>query len=194
MTTNDRLEAIARTYIRKLRPRAQAEIDWFADRPSLEDAIEKAALAVNSRDKRYSHQRRLRKKALKQALGVLLAESAAIGKARDFEALLRIVRTVVKIIPGLGPLYVYDTSLRIGARLNLFPRRVYLHAGTRAGARALGLNYKADSLAPSVLPKEFRSLEPHELEDILCIFKGQFKALAHLRPTSNGDVSAKRAG
>jgi len=184
MTSNDKFKAIARAYVRKLRPRARAEIAWYADQPSLEGAIEKAALAVNSRSKRYSHQRRLKKKALNQALRVLIAQSDNIGKARDFESLFRIVDTVIKPIPGLGPLYVYDTSLRIGAKLGLFPRRVYLHAGTRTRARALGLDYKAESLDSSVLPKEFRSLEAHEMEDILCIFKGQFKALAPINSSA----------
>ena len=70
-------EAIVRTYIRKIRPRARAEIDWFVGQPSLQVAIEKAALAINSRGKRYSHQRRLKKVSLKQALGALLDASEA---------------------------------------------------------------------------------------------------------------------
>jgi hypothetical protein len=56
-----------------------------------------------------------------------------------------------------------------------FPTKVYLHAGTRRGVRALGLDYSADVLKVSALPKELRSLEPHELEDILCIFKYELK-------------------
>jgi hypothetical protein len=43
-----------RTYISRIRPKAQAELDWFARQPSLHAAIEKAALSKNSRDKRYS--------------------------------------------------------------------------------------------------------------------------------------------
>lgn len=73
-----KLETIVHTYIRKIRPRAQAEMDWFVRQPSLEAAIEKAALAVNSRGKRYSHQRRLKKAALKQALHSLLDESGPL--------------------------------------------------------------------------------------------------------------------
>jgi hypothetical protein len=73
-------------------------------------------------------------------------------------------------VPGIGELYIYDTSLRIGAKLNLYPKKVYLHAGTRRGARALGL--KADtSLNVPDLPSEFRCLLPYEIEDVLCIFK-----------------------
>jgi hypothetical protein len=172
------LKAIVRTYVREIRPRAQAEIDWFAHQPSLNAAIEIAALAVNSRGKRYSHQRRLTKAALKQAFRTLLDESGAIEQARDFDELFGIVGAAVKPIPGIGELYVYDTSLRIGAKLNLFPTRVYLHAGTRDGARALGLNDGAATLKVSALPNEFRALEAHELEDVLCIFKIELMELA----------------
>jgi hypothetical protein len=47
-----KLEAIVRAYIRRIRPRAQAELDWFAHQPSLSQAIETAAFAVTSQGKR----------------------------------------------------------------------------------------------------------------------------------------------
>ncbi len=168
------LDAIARTYIRRIRPRAQTEIDWFIRRPSLRAAIRNAALAVNSRGKRYSHQRRLTKGALERALDVLSKHARAIEKAHDFDDLFHLIDAALKPIPGLGELYVYDTSLRIAAKLNLFPGKVYLHAGTRLGARALGLRTAA-ALKMSELPKEFRVLKPHEIEDVLCIFKDELK-------------------
>ena len=170
------LDIIVRTYIRRIRPRAQAEIDWFAHQPSLQAAISNAARAVNSRGNRYSHQRRLRKVALERALDVLSKEAGAIERAHDFDELFALIDPALEPIPGLGELYVYDTSLRIGAKLNLFPDKVYLHAGTRLGARALGLRAAA-TLDVSQLPKEFRSLRPHEIEDVLCIFKDELTAL-----------------
>lgn len=97
---------------------------------------------------------------------------------------LRLIDASLEDVPGIGELYVYDTSLRIGAKLNLLPERVYLHAGIRRGARALGL--KADkALKVSVLPTEFHSLRPHEIEDVLCIFKKKFKASATITATSD---------
>jgi hypothetical protein len=72
---------------------------------------------------------------------------------------------------------VYDTSLRIGAKLGFEPKHVYLHAGTRVGARALGLDTSASYLRASELPAPLRALRPHEIEDALCIFKRQFKHL-----------------
>jgi len=176
------LDAIVRTYIRRIRPRAQTEIDRFVSQPSLRAAIRNAALAVNSRGKRYSHQRRLAKVALERALDALSKHARAIQKAHDFDDLFHLIDTALEPIPGLGELYVYDTTLRIGAKLNLFPDKVYLHAGTRLGARALGL-CTAATLKMSELPKEFRALKPHEIEDVLCIFKDELKASAAPRVT-----------
>jgi hypothetical protein len=171
-----KFDRIVRLYIRKIRPRAQAEIDWFANQRTLSDAVEKAGIAENSKGKRYSHQRRLKKTSIKKAQRALQEASDQIGRARSFDDLFDLIRAAVRSIPGIGELYVYDTSLRIGARLNLFPRQVYLHAGTRAGARALGLNHRAHALSVSALPKELRVLEPHEIEDVLCIFKKELRA------------------
>jgi len=38
---------------------------------------------------------------------------------------------------GVGELACYDAALRIGGNLNIFPEKIYLHAGTRTGAREL---------------------------------------------------------
>jgi hypothetical protein len=94
----------------------------------------------------------------------------------------KMAATAVFRITGIGELYICDTSLRIGAKLNLFPTAVYLHPGTRAGARALGLDDRAKMLKVSALPKPFRTLAPHELEDILCIFKDDLAQAAIIQP------------
>jgi len=47
----------------------------------------------------------------------------------------------------------------MGAKLNLFPTWVYLHAGTREGARALGLDARADALYMADLPRKFHALK-----------------------------------
>jgi hypothetical protein len=71
---------------------------------------------------------------------------------------------------------VYDTALRIGAKLGLEPEVVYLHRGTRRGVRALGLDADRTFVALGELPHELRALRPHEIEDCLCIYKTE---LAH---------------
>jgi hypothetical protein len=170
-----RLEAIVRTYTRAIRPRAQDELNWFAHQHSLAQAIETAALAKTSEGKRYSHQRRITKSALQEALGILSSQERAIQRSRNFDDLFNLIEKSLEPIRGIGELYIYDTALRIGAKLNLSPTKVYLHAGTRDGARALGTDATATTLGMRALPPEFHCLEPHEIEDILCIFKSELR-------------------
>lgn len=171
------LPAIADIYVKKMRPRAQKELDWFSGQPSLESAIEHAALAVNSKGKMYSHQWRISKTAMDRARQLLHANSAEISQSRTFDELFALLEAMLKPIDGIGELYIYDTALRIGAYLNLFPTKVYLHRGVREGAERLGLDTTAKTLELEVIPPAFTdSLEPHEIEDVLCIFKDEFKA------------------
>ena len=75
-------------------------------------------------------------------------------------------------IDRIGALALYDIALRIGAFLGREPELVYLHAGARTGARALGLSCRGrHALAPNEFPKEFARLLPCEIEDCLCIYK-----------------------
>src|SRR5438874_1073908 len=96
------------------------------------------------RGRRFRHQRRIPRPALAKARETLLAEEAQLARARTFNELFAVVEQV-RHIRGLGELYAYDTCFRIGAHLGLFPDRVYLHSGTRVGARGLGLAYRKES-------------------------------------------------
>src|ERR1700730_9584939 len=77
-------------------------------------------------------------------------------------------------VPGIGELYVYDTALRLGAKLGVFPEKVYLHACTRIRVRNLGLDARSTALRMASLRRALRSLKPREVEDVLCIFKDRF--------------------
>ena len=169
------IKAIVRNYLKNIRNQAQAELEWFRQQPDLNKAIEHASLAINSKGKRYGHQRRLKNEALEKARNAILAESKALEKCRSFDELFQLIDSRSRPIKGIGELYIYDTTLRIGAKLNLLPEKVYLHAGTREGAKALGLDEKSKAIDISLLPKELQYLEPHEIEDVLCIFKSELK-------------------
>jgi hypothetical protein len=84
------------------------------------------------------------------------------------------VKKTVSRIPDLGELYYYDTALHIGAKLGLMPVKVYLHAGTKDGARRLKLSCRNKTIDFDQLPIELRCLAPYEIEDFLCIFKKGF--------------------
>src|SRR5262249_27216325 len=84
-------------------------------------------------------------------------------------------------IHGIGELTIYDTALRIGAKLDLEPTVVFLHGGTRKGARALGLDWHKEFIARDAFPSEFQPLSASEIEDVLCIYKEQLQGRGNPR-------------
>jgi hypothetical protein len=83
-------------------------------------------------------------------------------------------------IRGVGALAVYDIAHRMGAYLGQEPDAVYLHAGTRKGAAALGL--KGEMVELAEIPSAFHKLPPAEIEDCLCIYKDVLRGRG-LRPS-----------
>jgi len=162
-------------YIDDIRPYANDELDWFRNQSTLLDAVRIAGLAKNSKGKKYSHQNRLNNDVLKQASDLLVSKVMEISKCKVFEDLFSLIEKLVSKLDGIGELYVYDTALRISAKLNILPQKIYLHAGTRTGAQALGFEKSSNSIEVSQLPKWLQVLEPHEIEDVLCIFKERLK-------------------
>jgi len=167
------LATIVRAYIARHRPGSRDELRGFRDELSLSDAIKRAGMAQRRDGKRYSHQRRLQVVVLRAATAGL--QRARLNAATDFDDLHRRVEKTIGSLVGVGELMVYDTSLRIGANLGFVPSRVYFHRGTRRGARALGLDWRAKSIAVRDCPRQLRVLQAHEIEDCLCIFKSRFK-------------------
>lgn len=166
------LEAIVRHYISHYRPHKQTELNWFRRQSLLEAAINVAAKAENERGLRYSHQNRITRKAIQEANKLLLEKHDVLQRCKSFHELWQRIRIILETVKGLGELYIYDTALRIGAYLNLLPDRVYLHAGTRTGANAFGIvSRHTEWIDVDELPSILRELPPHEVEDILCIYK-----------------------
>ncbi len=169
---------MVRHYTWHYRPWAQDELERFSNLP-FGEAIERAALAKDERGKRFSHQRRLRGSVLRKARNILVDAAKELWRCPSFDQFHRLIQELLNGMRGLGELYYYDTALRIGARMGLMPKRVYLHRGTRDGAHALRLDWRADSLDPRTLPKALAVLKPHEIEDFLCIYKDQLSPLMY---------------
>ena len=118
------------------RPRTVAELGFFANAPSLEFAVHHAALAIDDREKRFGHQYRIPFAALKRAKILLESAVSRLKGCKSFNELHSLLRQLLGGVRGLGELYFYDTALRLGAFLRLAPEFVYLHRGTRMGARS----------------------------------------------------------
>jgi hypothetical protein len=184
-------DEIVNDYIRTQRPYTGTEVTDFANESSPSAAIRRAALCELKIGKRHDHQRRIPKWLLEQIETKLRAIRPKFSKAASFDALHRLVEQEIGGMKGIGALTVYDISHRIGAYFGKAPERVYLHAGVRVGARALGIS--GDSFEPNILPKPFARLAPSEIEDCLCIYKKQL--LGDARDNfrrSSGCVVARR--
>ena len=180
------LEEIVGDYIREYRDDARAEMDDFEREPSPSAAIRRAALCEWQNGKRHPHQRRIPKTLLEQIEARLQAIRRSLARAADFAVLHRLVEEEIGGIKGIGELTVYDIAHRIGAHFGKAPRLVYLHAGTKAGARAF--NIEGNSFDPKMLPKAFSRLSPAEIEDCLCIYKDD------LRDGAEGRISRQKSG
>lgn len=175
---------VVRAYREYHRRGAKAELDYYANLPSLKEAIVRAGWAERPDGKRHDHQTRLQRRALREVEQTLLRVMPR--RFKNFDDLHELLAREIGPISGIGELMVYDTALRIGAQLGLAPQSVYLHRGTRQGARALGIDSARRSVERRELPKEFRTLRPSEIEDCLCIYKNALHAMRSGNRRNNG--------
>lgn len=171
--TGDRVEDAVNDYIARVRPQVEREFRHFQVLRSDEEAIARAALARLPNGKRHPHQYRIPSDSLKQSRDLLLANLSALRAATNFDELFDLVNALIPRIPKIGELAVYDTALRIGARFGLEPTKVYVHAGTRIGARALGFDNHRKVIDMDELPEPIRRLSAREAEDLLCRYKDE---------------------
>lgn len=183
-------QEILRDYDKAHSARAAEEIAWFREQPSLREAIETATRAIKRDRKRYDHQFRIWRSAIPRAVAALLALEDRIARIESFDELLRLITEQLRDIPGVGELYYYDTAFRIGVYLDVYPTRVYLHAGTRVGARKLQppVDHRKDALDIDELPSDLRRRPPYIVENILCIYADRLDGNSHdtLRPRRRG--------
>ena len=181
--TDLELKNIINEYKKLKKEHPDLHIEYCLQQNSLEDTIKIAAQSVNHLNKIHPHQHRVGRKKLNKFANELVNHVSEFEKANNFDNVYNIISKVN--MHGIGALTCYDTALRICSKIsyknNFFPDKIYLHAGTRIGAKKLIGNkklkgkqfiYKND--LPDVLKNS--ELTPSELEDILCCFiaKGEF--------------------
>jgi hypothetical protein len=141
---------------------------------TIKDAVSKAALAVDENGELFIHQWHFfnHLNVPRQAELLLLESIGEIESCRDFDSLHEIIKSKLQI-SFAGELYWYDTAFRIGISMGVYPEKVYLHAGTKKGAKTLGLYQVGKKvLEISELVKqypEFAKMKPYQIEDFLCI-------------------------
>lgn len=157
---------------------AASEEAFFGERTlDLAAALARAGRSLQRNGSLHPHQRRIGHKIASWLPAALLLRKSTIAASSDFDRVLREVQRAIGGIRRIGELAIYDVAHRIGCFLNLRPTRVYLHCGTRDGARALGLPWRGATLDPASLPRELRRLTPAQVEDFLCLFKDRLSGV-----------------
>jgi hypothetical protein len=177
------LEGIVAAYLRDYADGEARYLRFYQIQKSLPDAITKAALAELPNGGRFSHQWRIPGDVLAKARDALL--KLDYTSVHTFRELYERVASALRPIRGIGLLTIYDTAHRLGAYLKLSPDEVYLHAGVRKGAKALGLGDWKAKLPMSVFPPAFQRLRPEQVEDCLCIYKSQLQAWRRAQKQQN---------
>lgn len=174
----DSLTDIVDSYLQNELQDAVVEAAFFGDKHlPFGESVGRAALSDCADGKLHDHQRRPGRAMMRRCAVALAIHQEALADARDFAALYVAVERVLGPIYGAGELIVYDVAERIGWRMGLTPDLVYLHAGTRAGARALNPSVRGATLSMADLPDEFRRLSAAQTENLLCIYKAPLQAL-----------------
>jgi hypothetical protein len=169
------LDDMVQEYITVKRPEVMKEKREI-ERCSLERAIEMASMGQMSNGKRSHHHYRRSERQLNAGKSALMAVYPQIRNCKNFDELHNLVEKITDKIDGLAELYTYDAAHIIGTRLGFHPQKVYLHTGTRKGARALGFSSGLRCLEVSQLPAEIQALKAYEIEDFLCIYGGHLKS------------------
>lgn len=183
MTSDAKLRDLVKRYRTEPRKRSglsaqqeqQVEERDFRSCNSLAAAISKAIDSRDLKNCRHSHQWCIAKHVYPEAKQLLLGAKGQLSRSRSFAELHHLVDQAIGGIHGAGPLFVYDVAARLGLFLQLQAELIYLHAGTKIGARKLlAVPRLGQTLGIEKLPKVLHSLTPAELESFLCIYAKDF--------------------
>jgi len=142
---------------------------------NLKEAIEKAAKSIDptNNNKMFSHQRRVGFKVANNGFELLKEREDDLRRCESFEEILSITDEISKQIYRLGLLWSYDTALRIGFHLKIYPSDVYIQAGVVKGyVKLFNKKPKARKIHKNEFPM-FAELEAYEVENFLCIWGGE---------------------
>ncbi len=171
----EKLEIYIKEYKYNYSKTAAEEIKEFKEIKDITEAITNAATTMVG-GKRHPHHYRKSKKTLGEAKIILIKEAYKISRINSFDKLHELIIDLLKDVPNIGPLYYYDTAFLIGAHLDKLPEKIYLHAGTKKGAKNMGINIRnkkyieMEDISCREIFKKY-CLKPYEIEDFLCIYK-----------------------
>jgi hypothetical protein len=167
------LGSLVADFLKNYKRESSREAKFFRSMPSTGLAIHHVAMAIDGNDRCFDHQFHITQPARRKAKQVLTLLEKPMKACETFDELHTLFLRHLSPIRGLGEMYIYDAALRMGAHLKLAPDFVYLHRGTRVGAKALGITVNRSHIEKSAFPKALRALSADEIETFLCIYRNQ---------------------
>ena len=164
------LEQLVRKYWKEFEHCYADEDRWWGD-PGLSwiEAQQRAWLSKRPNGKMHGHQCNVGERVLEEGLKAALAQKKQSEDFKNFEELHAWVRSITDVIHGLGAMTAYDVARRLGAWLGLQPSMVWLHRGTKDGAKAL--NIRGNKVPLNAFPEPIQRLGATHVENFLCIYK-----------------------
>jgi len=140
------------------------------------DALVMAVRSIRPNGKMHNHQAKV-SRSLPDLEERLVMSLNSLVKAERFGQLYAMIE--LRSGHGIGPMTIYDVAVRFGAWLGVRPDAIYIHAGTKAGLKALGLSTKGSFMTypMELLPAILRNKDPDEVEDFLCTYRLAFERL-----------------
>ena len=171
-----KLEEIIDDYKKKCLPDVENEIEWFTEPTTLNDQIDRACSSMMSWNKKHMHQASIPPVSLLSCATAIKNVHKNLKQCNNFDELHGLIAsTIANVNPRrIGRLTIYDIALRIGWNLKKCPDVVYLHAGTRIGAKVLIPKLTGYTLSIDRLPLAFQVLTPSQAEDVLCRYADDF--------------------
>lgn len=154
---------------------------------SLPEVIQKAAVGIDPDGLMNNHQHRIGYIVCEEGARELAKYEIEIRGARTFEEIFEITEIVKNKIYRLGPLWSYDTALRIGFAKRVYPKEVYVQSGVTKGVRKVmnGTLPRGRSLPMNRFPAELQKLEPYQLENFLCNYGKDYKGIGKKKRNSH---------
>lgn len=149
--------------------------DLCAEQKDGREALRIAVRSIRPNGKMHNHQSKV-SKSLPEFERTLIHNYAWLRSALNFTTLHHLVKDSAQ--RGIGPMTVYDVSVRFGAWLGVNPKNIYVHAGTSAGLKALGINPGSrEVIMMNELPYPIKHKDPDTVEDFLCTYRMAFELL-----------------
>jgi len=151
--------------------------DYLKSYKTIEDLLYTVSHGINEKGGIEYHQRRIKKTVMDIFYKKLIENKNNINSVKSFGELYNIIESIGNTVSGVGDTFIFDSAFRIAYYLNIYPDKIYLHAGTRIGVEGL-LNKKinTDFILKNDLPEPYKSCQLNctQLEDLFCAFKYVF--------------------